>query len=343
MTDLREHWGDTLRTIACLGVIMIHTVSPIVTDFEQSERVVWTISNLINSTLRFCVPIFLMLTGAFVLPKEMPYLTFLKKRLDKILLPFLFWSLVYIAYEIIRKWSPEEVKDIRKVGQHVISEVFHGASFHFWYIYVIIGIYLFIPIIGAWARRAEFKELYIFLGIWYIISFGNFPPFDRIDSELDLTNFSGYLGFLILGFTLSRLPVNRSQWPIFLLMMIAGSLITTIASHWLTLSKGAFLDTYYFYLTPNVILASAGMFMLLRHRNIQWTPWNRFAAVIGKHSYGIYLAHILFLSILSKIGINWRMSHPAIGIAVTFILASLLSLITVKAIARLPFGSKISG
>jgi surface polysaccharide O-acyltransferase-like enzyme len=160
---------------------------------------------------------------------------------------------------------------------------------------------------------------------------------------LDLTNFSGYAGFLILGFTLSRLPVNGNRWPIFVLMIIVGSLITTVASHWLTLSKGTFDDTYYFYLTPNVILASAGMFLLFRHGSIQWQPWNSFAAVIGKHSYGMYLAHIFFLSLLSKLGINCRMSHPVIGIAVTFTLASLLSLITVKIIARLPFGSKISG
>lgn len=343
MTNLREHWGDTLRTIACLGVIMIHTVSPIVTDFEHSERTIWSISNLINSTLRFCVPIFLMLTGAFVLPREMPYLSFLKKRLDKILLPFLFWTLVYIVYEIIRKWSPEDARDIQKIGRHIVSELFHGASFHFWYIYVIIGLYLFIPIIGAWARRAELKELFIFLGIWYIISFGNFPPFDRIDSELDLTNFSGYAGYLVLGFTLSRLPHSPNRWPIFLLMVITGSLVTAIASQLLTLSKGTFEDTYYFYLTPNVILASAGLFLLFRNWNINASGWKKFSAIIGKHSYGMYLAHIFFLSLLSKIGINCYFSHPAIGITVTFILASLLSLFAVKAIARLPFGSKISG
>lgn len=39
----RENWADTLRTIACIGVIMIHTVAPIVTNFEGTDRTLWSI------------------------------------------------------------------------------------------------------------------------------------------------------------------------------------------------------------------------------------------------------------------------------------------------------------
>ncbi len=339
----RENWADTLRTIACIGVIMIHTVAPIVTDFNGTDRVIWTISNMITSTLRFCVPIFLMLAGAFLLPRQMTFADFLKRRFSKIIYPFLFWSAVYIAYEMIRKWSPEEVMNIPKVGRHIVSELFHGAAYHFWYIYLIIGLYLFVPVIGVWARQATQKEMFFYLTIWYLLSFGNFPPFDRINNEIDLRYFSGYMGFMVLGYALSRMPDLGGRWPVWLLMALIGSMVTTISSHLLTLSLNSFKDTYYNYLTPNVIMGSAGLFLLFRNIRLKGSLWNRFAAIISRHSYGIYLSHIFFLSILSKFGINSRFIHPAAGIPITLILATLLSVVTVRAIARLPFGSRISG
>ncbi len=339
----REYWADTLRAIACIGVILIHSVAPIVSDFEHSERVLWTVSNLITSTLRFCVPLFLMLSGAFLFPKPMTITDFLKRRFSKILFPFVFWSIVYITYEFIRKWSPDELMDVTRVFRHIISELFHGAAYHFWYIYVIIGLYLFVPIIGTWVRQATQKELFFYLGIWYLLSFGNFPPFDRIQNEVDLRNFSGYMGFMVLGYALSKTHLNRKRIPLFLAMAVAGSLVTTFFSHRLTLSINTFKDTYYHYLTPNVILASAGVFLLFRNSNLQNKYWIRFSGLISQHSYGIYLSHIFYLSVLSKLGINCRLFHPAAGIPITLILTTFLSLLTVRVIARLPFGSRISG
>lgn len=339
----RENWADTLRTIACIGVIMIHTVAPIVTNFEGTDRTLWSISNMITSTLRFCVPIFLMLAGAFLLPRHLTITDFLKRRFAKIIYPFLFWSAVYIVYEMVRKWSPEEVMNVPKVGRHVVSELFHGAAYHFWYIYVIIGLYLFVPIIGVWARQATQKELFFYLGIWYLLSFGNFPPFDRINNEIDLRNFSGYMGFMVLGHALARMPDQSRKWPIWLLMAVLGSLATTISSHLLTLSLNSFKDTYYYYLTPNVIMGSIGIFLFFKSIRLNGNIWHRFSSIISRHSYGIYLSHIFFLSILSKFGINNRFIHPAAGIPLTLILTTFLSVVTVRAVARLPFGSRISG
>ena len=110
------------------------------------------------------------------------------------------------------------------------------------------------PIIGVLTRQATQKEMFFYLTIWYLLSFGNFPPFDRINNEIDLRYFSGYMGFMVLGYALSRMPDLGGRWPVWLLMALIGSMVTTISSHLLTLPLDSFKDTYYNYLTPNVIM-----------------------------------------------------------------------------------------
>ena len=73
-------------------------------NFRQGEFVknttAWDLSLAINLLTKWCIPIFIMISGYYLLnsSKEIDYNTFLKKRFKKVLLPFIVWSIIYNLY-----------------------------------------------------------------------------------------------------------------------------------------------------------------------------------------------------------------------------------------------------
>ncbi len=91
---------DKLRTIAILAVILTHTSSRTLEMVNFNiVAVPWTL--ILNQSVRFCVPLFFLISG-FVLElsykPQTGYFSYLKKRLGKLFLPYIFWSAVYYYF-----------------------------------------------------------------------------------------------------------------------------------------------------------------------------------------------------------------------------------------------------
>ena len=84
-----------LRVIATIAVIVLHTVGFISMDYGNVNDETWALATFINSSVRFCVPVFIMIFGALLLGKDESVKLFITKRLNRIFIPFIFWSLIY--------------------------------------------------------------------------------------------------------------------------------------------------------------------------------------------------------------------------------------------------------
>lgn len=88
---------DAMRLLAILAVVLIHTTTRTLQVTGYNLNVTWW-PLLLNQITRFAVPMFFLISG-FVLELNYDhhphYLSFLKKRLSRILVPYLFWSLIY--------------------------------------------------------------------------------------------------------------------------------------------------------------------------------------------------------------------------------------------------------
>src|ERR1035437_1784180 len=91
-------WLDTLRALAMFGVIIIHVSTPVVKMMYGKNMEYWWIGNIVDSAVRFSVPLFLMLSGATMLGKEYNLIDFYKKRISRVLFPILFWMIAYWVY-----------------------------------------------------------------------------------------------------------------------------------------------------------------------------------------------------------------------------------------------------
>lgn len=336
---------DVLRVIATIGVIFIHVASNLVSPFGRISQFNWWVGNIFDSSVRFCVPIFVMLSGALLIPKNFRTNEFLKSRMIRVILPFIFFSVIYTLYLIILKYVHGETIMLNGIITFFFDSLRLGSSFHLWYIYMILGIYLFIPVIGKWARVCEENEIRYFLIIWFISILISLPIFSRFRISIDLSYFSGYIGYLILGYYLSirEYKDNKSVKKIALLLISIGILSTAFGTYYLSASINKFSHVFYEYLSPNVLLLAVGVFLFIKNMEIENKTFLRIIVLISRHCYGIYLIHIMVLNFMNKIGLNCDFINPILATPLTVIICLLISFIIISILNKIPYGKYISG
>jgi len=306
----------------------------------------WWIGNIYDSSVRFCVPIFLMISGALILSKNYESIgEYLKKRVLRILFPFLFWSIIYIAKGAFFKFNHGECLTFIEILKFTFISLKYGADYHLWYIYLIIGLYLFFPIVGKWISKSNKYEIKYFIGIWLITIFAHLPFVKILIPNIEMSYFSGYIGFPILGYYLSKTTFNiNGKKAIYILFILTGILITIFGTFFVTKHTGSFRGGFYDFLSPNIILVSIGVFLLFKDFVKPSTRTSTVVLFFSKYSYGTYLIHALILWGLGKFGFSYAFVNPVIGIPVTSILCFISSTLFIFGVSKLPLlGKYISG
>ncbi|TKC05662.1 hypothetical protein FA048_18290 [Pedobacter polaris] len=308
-------WLDNLRVIATISVIFLHVAAPFLYKFTKISGFNWWTANVYDSLVRFSVPIFVMITGALLLPKDYQLNDYLKKRVVRIIFPFLFWISIYSIHVLylLKNGFKLPFLQMLTIGSTTFA---YRTTYHFWYIYMIIGIYLFIPILSKWIKNAKEKEIHYFLLLWIVAIIIAQPLFSKYVPDFNLQYFAGFIGYVVLGYYLSIRNFENVKHikAIALLIFATGVLLTVFGTYFLSLISGRFVIDLYTYFSPNVIIAAVGLFLFFKHINLANPIWKAIRKFINKHSFGIYFIHILVLFYLNKSGINGAVLGPAFGI-----------------------------
>jgi surface polysaccharide O-acyltransferase-like enzyme len=345
--DNKMTWTTNLRVVATISVIFVHITAEILYQYGHISSFIWWTGNVYDSLARFCVPAFVMLTGVLMLSRLYELNDFLKKRFSRIVLPFLFWSFIYAMVALRDKILAGDVMSFLETIKWLANLLRNnGISFHLWYIYMIIGIYLFIPIISKWVQNATEKEILYFILIWIFTLFINQPILSEFRINIDLTYFSGFLGYLVLGYYLSIKSFTYSKKMINLfsiLLIVIGVSITIFGTYFLSLQNNSFQEYFYNYTNLNVLVASVGVFLFFKNLEISNLLVLRISTFISKYSYGIYLVHILVLRFMGTMKINYNFINPIFAIPFATLICLLISTLIIYCINKLPYGKYISG
>ena len=304
----RIFYLDFIRALAIILVLVVHIARPFFNSAPHGTYYTHIVAPLFDFGI-MGVPLFLMISGALLLNRKYEIGDFLKRRYSRVLIPFLFWSVVTIVIRILF--------DNQAANLPSIFLIFVNG---YWYVWMILGVYLFIPIINSFIREYGMKGIEYFLVIWAFVMFlntiGQYPFY-----KLELTNFAGYLGYLVLGYYISNKKFKLSNTSMIVLSLVLFMIFTLISMDYtISMSYLKHKLAYYQYETIIVALQSAGLYMFLRYfavisaespgsiKNKVYSFFKdsfmfKIIFSISTFSYGIYLAHYTPLYIFKWISI----------------------------------------
>lgn len=95
----RIYWMDILRITALFCVMLMHSVASCwyITPVTQTE---WHIYNIYDGLIRFCVPVFIMISGSMFLnpDREIPVSLLYRKYIPRILCAYIFLVCLLCRY-----------------------------------------------------------------------------------------------------------------------------------------------------------------------------------------------------------------------------------------------------
>ena len=337
----REFRIDLMRVFACIMVLFCHSPQPYI---GQPGRFLIGITNYYG--MAWGPILFFMISGACILWEEKDAKPFLKKRFSRILIPTLFWSIVYIFVQCF-VWNTVPSENWLCMIPKILVEPQYGLL---WFMYVLIAIYLVAPILSKWLNRSSKKEIELYLGIWcialalpYLEIFGVDYHF-VLESGGVLYYMSGFLWCAVAGYYFRKYGKIEKMKPWHYLasaIALASPVAVFLFKHFTGKTLNASLM-----LLPMALTAFGFLFIWnvrLQHRIVnEGGKLRRFIESVSKLSFGIYLSHMLvlypFTQWLSHFNLHFAI-HIPLTIVVSFVVSYLLSWL----ISKFPFGKYIIG
>jgi surface polysaccharide O-acyltransferase-like enzyme len=223
---------------------------------------------------------------------------------------------------------------------------FPSMAGHLWFMYPLLGLYLFMPVISPWLERATRREEQVFLGIFLLSTFMPFlhrfvQPYLWGECFWNgfhmLWYFSGYIGYLVLAHYV-RFHLDwpaRKRLVVGAAAFLAGAAFTIWSFYWKT-PPGVLVETpvaewAWEFCTPNVLCATFGAFLL-------FSCIRRPSAVVegtSRISFGIYLVHLFVLNVWVRLLVGeGGAAAPAVPVAAAIPLIALCTFLSSALIVK---------
>ncbi len=153
MERVKEREYDLLRVICCASVVVLHTGSIYLAGWEPGMPAARrTLAALMQSLTRDAVPLFVMLSGAFLLTerRNMDFRQFYRKSMRKMGIPTLVFSALYVAYAyavLLAKIYIKHTAGTDQLGQPLRLWLNGVPYFHMWFMYMLAGLYAVTPVL----------------------------------------------------------------------------------------------------------------------------------------------------------------------------------------------------
>lgn len=287
---------DLLRIISAIAVVAIHVTTKYFADISLLHSDVWNFSNIINNSSRFAVPMFFMISGYFLLNNKanQSYMIFYKRKLPKVLIPFIFWSVFYLIFYLITIGNFNLYAFLK---QTVFTAIGIPTYYHLWFFYQLIGLYLVTPLIIKFIDKLNSKDV-AFIVCIFVFQNTFIEMFIKTTSSQSFIEipFSGYSFFYyILGGLFGRgglgILTKFKKW-IFTLAIV--SLFININGTKVIIGEiGEFSDLFIKESIITVMIYCIGVFLIVSNLKLNLLS-NKVRKLIVKISgltMGIYLIH----------------------------------------------------
>lgn len=333
MVKNRIFYYDFLRAFAIFSVVLCH-MAFFFGDLNTLVKVLY--EDTAHAIGLMGVPIFLMLTGALLLNREYTFSSFFKKRFLRIAPPAIFWLIITLLFEAF----------VLKVDSAGLYRVFIGNGSVMWYIWMLIGIYLFMPVINSFIKdMPRAAEYYII--IWFVTiilrTFQIWPVFPdfKLNCNFELNYFADFMGYVVLGYYLDNKEFKLKDAHM-LIISVLIFIVTLCVFLYLNI-KGINRGPTYQNIS-NVFLGIGG-FMIVKYIDklhgfdkIKDNIIGKAIVSLSTCSYGIYLSHMIFYKFFREMHFH---SNKIVPVMLIIILGS--SWLLVWILSKIPYINKFSG
>ena len=326
----REIWVDWMRISACFLVMLVHSTEPFYLGGDGSliltrADAFWV--SFFDTFARACVPLFVVASSYLQFPLHYSTGEFARRRAGRILIPFVFWSVIYALI------NPNPVQNFKDLLLN-----FNYVAGHLWFVYMLIGLYVLMPLLSPWAEKVGRRELQVYLLLCLLTTLIPFvremgigdnavcvygPSGIPMQAHYPLWGeaswnefgvfyyFSGFMGYMFLGLYLRKfvgdmswgktLAVALPTWFAGFAICFFGFLRRVFATAGGGFPIGGGVDlaagweTPWFNNTIGVVLMTIGWVLIFRKFNCGGRFFSRVVLPISKASYGMYLCHMVAL------------------------------------------------
>lgn len=313
-TKPRLIWFDANRVCAAIGVVLIHSSTNFqgqaFPDVTQGERfipvVLRSLGEFSGSEMFFMFALFLM---AMRVDKKMPtYGAAIGMQAQRLLVPFVFWTVFYAFFRLIKAetfhYTPYIWDQLGQAQSWYGYLILGKSQYHMHFLPTLFALFLFYPVMRSATR-------YPILGLTVVMTIGvmnNLQGFVwGLDLEPTLRDYAlralkilGYVGygmaaFAIYGLWNDGIPRGESR-----LVRRVGSYcavlayLATLPFFSVAIETGAWgvrtgWDFYGHFLMPVCVFS---IFM-----GGQYLPWSDRWTQLAKYTFGVYLVHPLVIDL----------------------------------------------
>lgn len=338
------HYLSYLRAVACIAIIILHTVDGAVILYQNGITNGERVSSLsVVYCMMWAVPCFVMVTGALLLDKNraVTIRDIFRKYILRILIALVAFSLIFALFDTLMN---KDGAGIAFFGKGILNVLTGSGWAHMWYLYLLIGLYLLLIAYRAVANHVSDTE-YRYLLIVYAVFLSLLPLLQMWNAKAGFyihvsTIYPFYL-FAGYGIASQKLKINR--WVSILLMVIgiAGIVVSTVLNEkYINISYGNLLG----YSSIFVLVLAVGIFSLAKgcEKQVveaaaseeQPVAEQKKPGIIGKIfleidrcSFGIYLIHMIFVRLTLR---YWQINPYASNLTILIFIGLVLGILIVS-------------
>lgn len=315
--------------MSIFAIIAIHVFQL----WHHGEQVFNVYIYMFSEFVRYGVPVFLMLSGALLLNRDIEITSFLKRKVPRIVYPFLFYFIIFFAISLLTN-----------------IEFPYTILTYNWYFWMILGVYLSVPIINKFIQHASESEIKYFLVVFLLAAtFYQITLCFGIQHYFDLNFFVAPIGYLVLGYYLSIKDFKMDSRKLialmvfiflattFLKMLEAGAVLPKNSILDFTATQSGILSSWVD-MSIFEILQAGSLFVLLKNLNLHLGTLNKAIVSISNVSYGMYLCNSLVMSFLIPIFVQIPKNgiEICVVIVVMILVVFVVSWILVTLLSKIP-------
>jgi len=371
-SGINPNWLEELdywRGIAFLGVALQHVLGVLVRDPQVNLNLPLAITlGLCFNLAKFAVPAFVLVSGLVLFRKYLSgvsAIAFYRQRGRELLIPYLFWTLIYQLYYTWGAGAPTV-----NLQDWVHQSLTGNGAYHLWYVVLILQFYLLFPLllpIFRWLTRNTIRTIAVLLGAGLIylllmwLSYYFLPGHaasitDRMvqlfikyrDRNLLFWFYyflvGGVIGLYLKDFYRLLERYRAYNWGVWCLLLIwvTSELAVGISNNSINLGISSTLKPSMLFFTVSSLFLLYDLCLSLRTS----TGWlSRLLKAFGRYSLGAYFIHALTLALAMSWLRSYQLTgtHPYLSLILAWILCVLLALLATFLLSYLPGGRWLIG